>query len=85
MHAVNAQWHTPTHPPPGTYALDVVPADVRIGDCLKFGDVYHPVVDMRSAGPAGKVLLFAAHEPFTLRERRKVYRAINTLGALPHP
>ena len=67
----------PPRTPINTYAADVHPLDVRVGDSVLLDGVYHPIRDMRSAGPGGeKVLIFDAHAPWRMAQPHRVFRPI---------
>lgn len=49
-------------PPLGTEFVEAMPAMIRTHDFVRIGDMWHPVIDMRSA-LAGRVLIFNETRP----------------------
>lgn len=67
----------PPRTPINTYATDAHPRNIRVGDSIFLDGVYHPIRDMRAAGPGDeKVLIFDDHPPWRMARPHRVFRPI---------
>ncbi|MFE2034058.1 hypothetical protein ACWC0A_03260 [Streptomyces scopuliridis] len=62
-------------PPPGTWAKDVAPRDVQVGDYIQIDGRYHGIANMRAIGLSGrKILFFKHHRLWVMSIRVTVHR-----------
>ncbi|MDG4857374.1 hypothetical protein P8605_04245 [Streptomyces sp. T-3] len=63
--------------PPGTSGDILLPAQLKLGDLIRFDGVFFPVKNMITARGGAKVLHFDAHEPYTVAGPTLAYRPID--------
>ncbi|MFE4366701.1 hypothetical protein ACFRMN_00325 [Streptomyces sp. NPDC056835] len=67
-------WARTTRTPTDTFAIDLHPQSVRLGDHILLEGVYYPIKDMRDVGFGEKLLILDSRPPWRMTGPLRMYR-----------
>ncbi|MFE2633659.1 radical SAM/SPASM domain-containing protein [Streptomyces scopuliridis] len=67
-------WVRATRTPTDTFAIDLDPQSVRLGDHILLEGVYYPIRDMRDVGCGAKLLILDGRPPWRMAGPLRMYR-----------